>query len=868
MTLISFIPNDLKTQLLDNLVQFMARQAEKVVGEQLGEKIRKLSSEGAFLDAFDKAMKSASDRFVIEYTPIDEDLVAVISADKTFWQSSQVRQALIQMVSRPGAWLAEERETLVQHFADVLPQRVNRERVDKAVAFFLRCVVEELWTLPGAKEVREVYRFQLEKLTAEGIRQQTALQQAQLQATVQLSRDVREALLQLTGALEQKALAAPTASAGLPRPRPYHNLPRPDYTRFVGREHELEWLRQRLSPHDRAWQVAITGIGGVGKSAVALAIAHEYQRRHMELPEEERFEVIVWSSAKEEVLTVEGREQADLPGLILHSLEDVYGAIARVLDREDITRALPEDQSRLVQKLLSEQRILLIMDNLESVTDTRIKTFLRNLPPPTKAIITSREWVDVADVLLLTGLSQEEADSLILEEAQARSARLEPNQRQRIIDLTSGLPLPIKLSVARVSSGESLEAVARWLGNASGDVPEYCVKGQVDLALTRDPNAKHLLLACSLFDRNAGASREALGTIADLSAADRDHGLAQLLKLCLVNYSETDRFWMLPIVQRYAAAQLPSFEDREQLIDRWLDWLLKFARTSGVGLDTHIELFDDLRHEYPNLLIAIEWCRDHGQWEMLVQLVEGAWFYTYVTGQLSSTKDLLDLASVATKKLGDDRKLGEIDSLLGRVCIGFSQTSDETLAYLERAEASARRFQDNVQLGWVWTNKCVVLLERGYVEEAEKLAYGARHLGAQYHHARLKSSGALRISECEATKGDYVAAMKWLDRAESDVDGENISRHQLWITSLRGQYLLRQGKPAEAITYLESVLETRSAWGDRRGEASSKYYLAVAYAAMERPDEARQIAMESRDLYEKLGMTSKVRKTDDLLRSL
>ncbi len=195
MTIMSFLPNDLKTQLLDNLVQFMARQAEKVVGEQLGEKIRKLSSEGAFLDAFDKAMKSASDRFVVEYTPIDEDLVAVISADKTFWQSSQVRQALIQMVSRPGAWLAEERETLVQHFADVLPQRVNRERVDKAVVFFLRCVVEELWTLPGAKEVREVYRFQLEKLTAEGIRQQTALQQAQLTATVQLSHEIREALL-------------------------------------------------------------------------------------------------------------------------------------------------------------------------------------------------------------------------------------------------------------------------------------------------------------------------------------------------------------------------------------------------------------------------------------------------------------------------------------------------------------------------------------------------------------------------------------------------------------------------------------------------------------------------------------------------
>jgi hypothetical protein len=30
-------------------------------------------------------------------------------------------------------------------------------------------------------------------------------------------------------------------------PRPYHNLPQPDYTTFVGRQKELDWLRQRLA---------------------------------------------------------------------------------------------------------------------------------------------------------------------------------------------------------------------------------------------------------------------------------------------------------------------------------------------------------------------------------------------------------------------------------------------------------------------------------------------------------------------------------------------------------------------------------------------------------------------------------------------
>ncbi|MBC7226463.1 MAG: ATP-binding protein [Thermoflexales bacterium] len=74
------------------------------------------------------------------------------------------------------------------------------------------------------------------------------------------------------------------------RPRPLHNLPQPDYVRFVGREEELAWLRQRLSPSSRVWVIALTGIGGVGKTALALKIAHEYRERYGELPPEERFD--------------------------------------------------------------------------------------------------------------------------------------------------------------------------------------------------------------------------------------------------------------------------------------------------------------------------------------------------------------------------------------------------------------------------------------------------------------------------------------------------------------------------------------------------------------------------------------------------
>jgi tetratricopeptide (TPR) repeat protein len=376
------------------------------------------------------------------------------------------------------------------------------------------------------------------------------------------------------------------------------------------------------------------------------------------------------------------------------------------------------------------------------------------------------------------------------------------------------------------------------------------------------------LLACSLFDRTAGAAREALGQITDLSHADRDRALAQLLKLCLVNRSESDRFWMLPIVQRYAAAQLPFFMDQAQLVDRWLEWLLDIARTAGESLEAHIESIEILNREYPNLLLAIEWCREHGQWAQVIRLVGGAWFYPYLTGQLSSTRDLLNLAGLAARELGDERALGKIEGLFGRVEIAYDQNVDEALLHLETAETLARRYHDNEQLGWAWTNRCVALLDRGEIREAEQLAQGARQLGEQEHHTRLKSTGAMRLSECEAKKGNYAEALHWLDRAEEDIAGEGLSRHQSWIASFRGYYLLRQGRPAEAIPHLEQVLATRSTWGDRRGEAHSKHHLALAYAALGQTDTAKQYAGEAQDLYERLGITSEVIKTDSLLRSL
>ena len=254
-------------------------------------------------------------------------------------------------------------------------------------------MAEELWTLPGANEVRQVYSLQFQRLTAEATREQLAIARQQLATTTQLTTELRQVLLQLTGVIEKNLLMPPAEPLLLQTPLPYHNLPQPTFFRLVGREQELAWLRERLLPSDRAWQIAIMGIGGVGKTALALALPASMsrntrnclgaalRRHHLGLGQ---------GRSADCARTCTGQSARANPPYPRGHLSH----FAQVLEREDITLATPEEQDYVVQKALRRQRTLLIIDNLESVKDERVKTFLYNLPEPSKAIITTRDRIE------------------------------------------------------------------------------------------------------------------------------------------------------------------------------------------------------------------------------------------------------------------------------------------------------------------------------------------------------------------------------------------------------------------------------------------------------------------------------------------
>lgn len=385
---------------------------------------------------------------------------------------------------------------------------------------------------------------------------------------------------------------------------PRHNLPPRDYERFVGRQSELAELRRLLGSRSRAFVVTIDGIGGIGKSALALEAAYSLCDFYATLPEVERFEAIVWVSAKRSYLTADGileRRQS------FQTLADLYAAIAQVLAFPAITRVPAEEQQTLVEQVLSEQRTLLILDNLETVDDEDLMVFLRELPSPAKAIVTTRHRIDVAYPVRLTGMQHEDALALIIQEAARKDVILSPDQQEDLWMRTGGVPLAIVWSIGLMGLGGSIESVLHRLGSGQSDIARFCFAENVAQIQGRD--AYRLLLALSLFASDA--SREALGVVAGLGEDlfGRDVGMEDLLRLSLVN-KEGDRFSFLPLTRVFAQAEVARDEAwLSQAYQRMFEYFLQLVQVHG-GRGQGVESYSIIERDLPNILFIIKYISD------------------------------------------------------------------------------------------------------------------------------------------------------------------------------------------------------------------------------------------------------------------
>ena len=175
-----------------------------------------------------------------------------------------------------------------------------------------------------------------------------------------------------------------TATILLPTSTPRSNLP--TIQRFFGRDTELAKLVPDLHPDATGWGALIDGPGGIGKTTLAIRAA--------ELAAPGHYDNILFLSAKQTAMDPHGPHDESL--FAISGFTQMLDAIARRLQKPEITQAPAEERPRLLIDALTGTRTLLVLDNLETLTDADQRSlfaFLGHLPRTCKALLTSRPLV-------------------------------------------------------------------------------------------------------------------------------------------------------------------------------------------------------------------------------------------------------------------------------------------------------------------------------------------------------------------------------------------------------------------------------------------------------------------------------------------
>lgn len=286
---------------------------------------------------------------------------------------------------------------------------------------------------------------------------------------------------QWIGVQFQAPIYASSVIISTPEPKPLSRIPRKGAIPinnlrhrepFFGRTSELRDIEETLSPSARIGLISIEGIGGSGKTALALEAAHRAL-------DARSFDAIIWTTAQERILTWAGIQ------VLIPDFTTADGLLNRILVllNEPGKVDLRIDQKREhVFKLLIDRRCLLIVDNLETVSDQDVYSFLVKIPSSSKAIVTNRHAPaplrEAHPVILERGMESESAYELLRNEATNLKLHsisdAEETVLAEIYERTYGWPMVMKWVVWQVQQGRSIQGTLDRLAETSeNDLHEF-----------------------------------------------------------------------------------------------------------------------------------------------------------------------------------------------------------------------------------------------------------------------------------------------------------------------------------------------------------------------------------------------------------
>ena len=432
----------------------------------------------------------------------------------------------------------------------------------------------------------------------------------------------------------------------------YQNVPVP-LTPLIGREREREALRELLL-HPEVRVVTLTGIGGIGKTHLALSVGNEVQEAFAQ-------EVCFVSLAK--ITDPEGVIPAITHALVLPERED-------------------RNPAEHLKIFLRDKHLLLILDSFEQVLlKAPLLADLLSSCPDLKILVTSRallhiggeceftlqalEVPDMQHVPDLESLSQVASVSLFVQRTQNMLPEFQltcENARDiaEICTRLEGVPLAIELAAAQGKLFPPkilltrLEHPLEALTGRRKDAPAH---QQTLLKTLRWNDALLSSDEQTLFQRFAvfvgGCSLQAVEalskTLGSLGTSVLD-GVLSLVDNNLLRYSASSegetRLSYLKMIRAYALKRLEECGELEQARDAHADYYLAYAEEAESVLagDEQAAWQASLAREVGNLRAALEWLLERKKGEEALRLASALQRFWSLPGYLDEGRSFLKQA--------------------------------------------------------------------------------------------------------------------------------------------------------------------------------------------------------------------------------
>lgn len=642
---------------------------------------------------------------------------------------------------------------------------------------------------------------------------------------------------------------------------------------FIPRDDEMEQVRRRLDTHRL---VTLTGVGGSGKTRLALQVAAERI---------DRFQGGVWlvdlATISDPTTVIEAVARAVRVPSISQSRSDT-----------DLQRSPETTLRKALIDYLRVRTTLVILDNCEHLLNAvslLAANLLENCPDLT-LLVTSREALGVDgetpwripsmsvpnpdEISDLDKVAGHQAVQLFVERASAaRSDFALTSDNVGAVAAISrrfdGLPLAIELAAARVNVvspkqiASMLDDTFRLLAGGSRTALErqQTMRASIDWSFRLlDDKEQVLLRRLSVFA--GGSALDAVEGVCSgdgLQASEVLDLLSHLAEKSLLESAESKGrvgYRLLAIIRQYAAEKLNEAGESDLLRFRHRDFYLRLVEeVEHALLYLHGDegpLFEAISADHENVRAALDWSVEVGDKEHALRIASSLWQYWFVYGAAEEAWSWMDKALSMEGEVAPELEgkayaaKANAGAIAGRM---YENPAQAALESFDRSSVGPNFYRVMARFMVAENRERDEALEMfgQALEEAQLLAHTDNIFAAVMEAFTRGSIARLR--------GDLPEARAHFDKGVALLleAGKLHGAHDLMDSNLPYSTAMEQEDYEGARSYVEKALVFWRERGDEIRAAHTLTTLAHVSKAQRRLDEARSHIAESLEISRRAG---------------